>query len=39
MTTLLESVETEPLVVKMPPSVVEMNDDQFCRWKQARSGS
>jgi hypothetical protein len=29
MATLLESVETPALVVKMPSSVVEMNDDQF----------
>ncbi len=29
MTTVFESVETAPLVVRMPPSVVEMNDDQF----------
>ncbi|HMD98280.1 MAG TPA: Uma2 family endonuclease [Terriglobia bacterium] len=29
MTTVLESVETAPLVVKMPSSVVEMNDEQF----------
>ncbi len=29
MTTVLESVETAPLVVKMPSFVVEMNDDQF----------
>jgi len=29
MTTVLESVETVPLVVKMPVSVVDMSDDQF----------
>ena len=29
MTTVLESVEAAPLVVRMPSSVVEMNDDQF----------
>jgi Uma2 family endonuclease len=29
MTTVVESVETVSLVVKMPSSVVEMNDDQF----------
>ena len=29
MTILLEGVETLPLPVKMPASVVEMNDDQF----------
>jgi len=35
MATVLESVETAPLVVKMPPSVVGMNDDQFFDFCQA----
>ncbi len=34
MTTVLESVETAPLVVKMPSSVVEMDDDQFFEFCQ-----
>jgi Uma2 family endonuclease len=35
MATVLESVETAPWVVKMPSSVVEMNDDQFFDFCQA----
>jgi Uma2 family endonuclease len=35
MATLLESLETPALVVKMPSSVVEMNDDQFFDFCQA----
>jgi len=35
MATILEPVETSPWVVKMPSSVVEMNDDQFFHFCQA----
>ncbi len=35
MATVPELVETPPLVVKMPSSVVEMNDDQFFDFCQA----
>jgi len=35
MATVVESVASAPLVVKMPSSVVEMNDDQFFDFCQA----
>lgn len=38
MVTVLENVESAPWVVKMPPSVAEMNDEQFFDFCQANRG-